>query len=341
MIRCFLVIYTKKDSMHEMRNTIKTGGLLLCVFCLFSNEVRAENTRYQTNESLEPDIWASVWLIDRVLGVDGSILVEAESRKRIGYTSYGYPGADIYTVKGSHYKLLVEKLEINDPVLTQLGDLVAGVEDLGWQSQNNVSVASFEADFRKLQASYGRYWVPVGCYKEFFDGYYNKLAGKSIDSAGPSAELSNACDELKMSSDILRPSIPMIPIDKVVEELGNDKKVVFVDTREPSEFEEQHIPGAINLPFRDIAKADLSLLEDADIVVPYCIKDFRGFEAARRLQELGVEKVSLLDPFGLAGWREKKLPVAGEKGLTESEALSILQDCASTNCLADEHLKLQ
>jgi rhodanese-related sulfurtransferase len=84
-------------------------------------------------------------------------------------------------------------------------------------------------------------------------------------------------------------------------------KIIYIDTREKEEYDEGHIPGAWNIPLRNVSrltKQQLALLHNADIVVPYCIKDFRGYEVARELHELGVSQVMLIDGFGLAAWKQ-------------------------------------
>jgi len=286
--------------------------------------------KYQTQESLEPDIWASVWLVSHALESQSNVLVEADPVTRQAYTSFGFEGADIFLPKESHFKHFLSVFNVEDPALLALGELVASVEKLGWQSQKNQDVATFESEFRSMQAQYGRYWVPVGCYKHFFDNQYAKLAGNEIES-----ESSN-CDREQFAGQISRPSIPTVAIQNVLQTIKSGKKVVFVDTRESSEFEERHIPGAVNMPFRQMGASNLDALRDADMVIPYCIKDFRGFEAARRLQENGIRNVSLLDPFGLAGWLEKDLPVAGTEGLEKSQANQALAECVQNNCLENK-----
>ena len=302
--------------------------ILIC----FATDSTAADSKFQTLESLEPDIWASVWLVDRITDGSATILVETDPSPRIGFVSFGFRGADIFDPKGSNYMALIDQLNVNDPTLVSLGKLVSNVENLGWQSKNDDSVTEFEAQFRRMQESHGRYWVPVGCYKLFFDQYYKKLSG--VSDGKELNSYSSDCESEKPLSKISRPSIPMVPIAQVLREMSSNKKVIFVDTREPSEFAEKHIPGAINIPFRDIASSDLVSLHDADLVVPYCIKDFRGFEAARRLKEHGVDKVSLLDPFGLAGWLKNGLPVAGDEALSEELASEKLQVCLQSECLA-------
>ncbi len=93
-----------------------------------------------------------------------------------------------------------------------------------------------------------------------------------------------------------------------------DGDVLFVDTREPEEFQEGHIPNAINIRLVDIDHADLTLLKRYQYVVPYCLKDFRGFEVARALREKGLENVVMMDPSGLRGWQKLGLPTTQHTG---------------------------
>ena len=321
---------------REIDNTIVK--LVLAVVLSYSGMISLSHAsddtveEFLTQETLEPDIWASVWLINKVLGNKATVVVEPTPRTNRNRTSFGFLGADIFSTKGSHYAMLLEILDANNSTLTELGKIVAGVEDLGWQADANQSVSRFEAEFRKLQSSHGRYWVPLGCYKSFFDNLYAGL-DNNLEDLYPGVK--TTCKGDSFEGNISKPSIPMIPIPNVLKELAEGKNIVFVDTREPSEYAERHIPGAINLPFRDLANADMSKLNEADIVIPYCIKDFRGFEAARRLVEQGVENVSLLDPFGLAGWQSSELPLAGDKALDPVTAENTLEECVVARCLDD------
>ena len=124
------------------------------------------------------------------------------------------------------------------------------------------------------------------------------------------------------------PIIHSVPIDAVLEEIAEGKKVVFVDAREHPEYAEGHIPGAIDLPLRRIDDATRDAIGKADLVVAYCIKDFRGYEVARRLQELGVPNTHIMHPYGLNGWKDRGLPVATTDPASERAAQTRLQRCA-------------
>jgi rhodanese-related sulfurtransferase len=126
-----------------------------------------------------------------------------------------------------------------------------------------------------------------------------------------------------------------IPVDDLLAAMRQGRSVVFVDAREPPEYREEHIPGAVNVPLRAIPAAALSTYAEADMVIPYCLKDFRGFEVARALREQGVDNVRLLSRPGINGWKALGLPTAGEvPGRTDDEAQAELTRCAQTReCL--------
>lgn len=96
--------------------------------------------------------------------------------------------------------------------------------------------------------------------------------------------------------------------------LADQGKVLFIDTREPEEHQEFHIPNSVNVALRDIADLDVSEMEKYDYVVPYCLKDFRGFEVARHLKNKGLNNVVLMEPAGLNGWRSAGLPITYNSG---------------------------
>lgn len=110
---------------------------------------------------------------------------------------------------------------------------------------------------------------------------------------------------------------------ELVERVHRGQPTVFLDVREPQEFTQDHVPGALNMPEREFEARQGELPQDA-LIIPYCNMDFRGFLATRRLRALGFI-VGLMQPHGLVGWGEAGLPVAGRKtGLTEAQALAKL-----------------
>lgn len=117
-------------------------------------------------------------------------------------------------------------------------------------------------------------------------------------------------------------------IKTVLSMIAEDKKVVFVDTRETKEYEESHIPGAVNIKLREVNESAVSALIDADLVISYCVKDFRGYEVARAIKDLGVENSGIMNPYGIAGWRSTGLPLATANGMDDETATAELLECA-------------
>jgi len=104
-----------------------------------------------------------------------------------------------------------------------------------------------------------------------------------------------------------------LPTETLLSEMRAGKKILFLDTREYEEYAESHIPTAQHLMLRDVSGAPVSELSQYDYVVPYCLKDFRGYEVARRLQERGLSNVVMMEPSGLRGWQSLNLPLATVK----------------------------
>ena len=124
-----------------------------------------------------------------------------------------------------------------------------------------------------------------------------------------------------------------MPIDQLLSEIALDKQVVFVDTREPAEFQKSHIPGAINIPMRDLNPSVYDQLKKVDRVISYCIKDFRGYEVARQMLDNGVNNVVVMKPHGLSGWQSMGLPMTSSD-LPEKSAK---EDRKSTRLNSSHH----
>lgn len=123
--------------------------------------------------------------------------------------------------------------------------------------------------------------------------------------------------------------IPTVRLEDVLEALRRGDRVVFVDVREPQEYAELHLPGAVNLPVRSIDHTARLRFAGARYVIAYCpkdLQDFRGFEGAKWLHFMGVENVRLMEGFGINAWQAAQLPLAGETtGLSDGAALEDLR----------------
>ncbi len=89
----------------------------------------------------------------------------------------------------------------------------------------------------------------------------------------------------------LPPAYGNISVDDLSVEMIEKPDLLILDVRQPEEYAEGHLPGAINIPLRDLAK-NLDALPDlnAEIVV-YCGTGFRSSIAMTALQVLGYTKV--------------------------------------------------
>lgn len=85
--------------------------------------------------------------------------------------------------------------------------------------------------------------------------------------------------------------------------------ITLVDVREPNEFAEGHIPGAINIPSTTFA-AGSSVLDKGKMVIVYDNSGARSYTAYRKLQKLAYPNIGQAI---FADWKNERLPIAVEK----------------------------
>lgn len=315
---------------------MRSLSISICVLAIFltgCTNKASEDNRYITWDSLEPDKWASVWLIKKI-NPDADIVIRPVGAPINEGIPFGVPEAHLKRSHGvSLYESVLTGFEVSDPELMAIGQMIHDIEIMPWDQDSNVHSADLELAFRELQERFPQRYVPIACYSEFFDSAYRLLKARAPreewlqlgEKSASGKDCAMATDTIAKRDD--SPFVREMAIQEVLGMIASGKKVVFVDAREPQEFEELHIPGAVNMQLRDITEAVAPDFEDADLVVGYCIKDFRGFEVARTLAEVGVKPTAILKPFGLAGWRSLGLPVANRE-VSDQVAMSRLQQCA-------------
>jgi len=98
-------------------------------------------------------------------------------------------------------------------------------------------------------------------------------------------------------------------------EIQKGNEYTILDVREPNEFSEGHLAGAINIPrgFLEV-KADLEhykrddrLADRTKKIVCYCGGGHRSALAAKTLQEMGFENVLSMKE-GWTGWTARNFP---------------------------------
>ncbi len=83
-------------------------------------------------------------------------------------------------------------------------------------------------------------------------------------------------------------------------------EVFILDVREPAEFKAGRIPGAVNIPIRDLAKR-LGEIPKGKPIILYCGTGHRGAMALVYLRGQGYNVRNVLG--GFKAWSEANLPV--------------------------------
>ncbi len=86
---------------------------------------------------------------------------------------------------------------------------------------------------------------------------------------------------------------------------------VVIDVRTPNEYASGHIPGALNIPFDQVAQR-IGEIETPQGVALYCMVGPRARRGESALLAAGYEKVFHLEG-GLAAWQAAGLPVEGTR----------------------------
>jgi rhodanese-related sulfurtransferase len=101
-----------------------------------------------------------------------------------------------------------------------------------------------------------------------------------------------------MTEDLLA-NIEITPRD-VKDLLARDDKVLFVDVREPWEYDAAHIEGSVLIPLGQIP-SNLARLENAEQLVLFCHHGMRSLDAAAWLRAQGVEAAKSMSG-GIERW---------------------------------------
>lgn len=91
--------------------------------------------------------------------------------------------------------------------------------------------------------------------------------------------------------------------------LKSSKNVVLIDVRTQDEFEEEHLPGALNIDFYS-PDFEIKLKKFARNlpILLYCHSGRRSFQAAKRLSLLGFQEIYTLKG-GIEAWKAHNKPV--------------------------------
>jgi rhodanese-related sulfurtransferase len=223
----------------------------------------------------------------------------------------------------------------NKKTIQDIIQIIHDIEVIAWGKPSHPRSTLVEIAYRDLQHLYGRDRVPPACYLAFFDQLETALlkdnANQSISQFQQAITPKPSCATQKTSFEQAsdwKQLVQEIPIKKILTMMQQGKQVVFVDAREVGEYKEYHIPNAVNMPLRQVNKKSAQHFVTADLVVAYCLKDFRGFEVAKALkQRAGIKQAVIMNRYGINGWKEIGLPVVGSRGLLKKEANKKLKTC--------------
>lgn len=109
-------------------------------------------------------------------------------------------------------------------------------------------------------------------------------------------------------------SVETDPSDVRLDLQRGQRSFVIVDARSAQDFEECHIPGAINLPYRRITAESTAHLPHDQVLAIYCWSPAcnAATKAAAKLSALGFQVKEMIG--GLEYWRREDGPVEGILG---------------------------
>ena len=105
--------------------------------------------------------------------------------------------------------------------------------------------------------------------------------------------------------------VASITRDELKMKVGRGGAYTLIETLPPEQFQEGHLPGAINLPPDQVSTLAPTLLPDKDIeIITYCASRtcHASAKAARALMRLGYTNVRHY-PGGKADWKSAGLPI--------------------------------
>ncbi|MFQ5745067.1 MAG: rhodanese-like domain-containing protein [Acidobacteriota bacterium] len=103
-------------------------------------------------------------------------------------------------------------------------------------------------------------------------------------------------------------TVSLVSRADLLEQISADTAPMILDVRTPEEFDEGHVPGAINITHTELADrlAELEAARDSGLVV-YCRSERRATIAEKILRQAGFSNVMHRDGDMLA-WLEAGLP---------------------------------
>ena len=114
-------------------------------------------------------------------------------------------------------------------------------------------------------------------------------------------------------------AVPEVSVEQIHGRLAAGDPPVLIDVRDPDEYREGFIEGAVGISrgFLEFKVQDAFPDSETPIVL-YCLSGLRSLLAARALQALGYRNVASM-AGGIRRWKELRLPLVKEEPLTPEQ----------------------
>jgi len=100
------------------------------------------------------------------------------------------------------------------------------------------------------------------------------------------------------------------------------ENIVVIDARSPAAYELEHIPGALNLPHREMNDNAIQSIDRNALIITYCdgIGCNASTKGALNMTKLGFKVKELMG--GLDWWKRDGYPTAGNQGAAGNSEIS-------------------
>ncbi len=114
-------------------------------------------------------------------------------------------------------------------------------------------------------------------------------------------------------------AVPEVSVEEVSARLADGPPVTVVDVRDPDEYREGAVAGAVNISrgFIEFKVPDAFPDPDTPLVL-YCLSGLRSLLAAKALHDLGYRHVASM-AGGIRRWKELRLPLVKDEPLTPDQ----------------------
>ena len=97
------------------------------------------------------------------------------------------------------------------------------------------------------------------------------------------------------------PTYRQISMDEAITLMQEETGYLILDVRTPEEFQQGHIPGAINIPNETIGSEEIPQLPDKEqLILVYCRSGNRSKQASGKLAALGY--TNIVEFGGILDW---------------------------------------